>query len=69
VPARGAWRAQNAWTSRPPLHAARRAVRAKAGAAEARPSSPLDVVTYSASISTDTPRHESPGVSQLPATT
>lgn len=47
----------------PPPPAARRTVRAKAGAAEARPSSPPDAVTYSASISTDTPLHEPPGVS------
>jgi hypothetical protein len=50
----------------PPPPAARRTVRAKAGAAEARPSSPPDAVTYSASISTDTPLHEPPGVSHLP---
>ncbi|EER97601.1 hypothetical protein BDA96_02G406500 [Sorghum bicolor] len=60
----GAGGAPNAWTGRLlPPPAARRAVRTKAGAAEARPSSPPDAVTYSASISTDTPLHEPPGVS------
>ncbi|OEL31328.1 hypothetical protein BAE44_0007649 [Dichanthelium oligosanthes] len=53
--------APNAWAGRP-----RRAVtvRTKADAAEVRrpPSSP-DAVTYSASISTDTPLHETPGAS------
>lgn len=40
-------------------------MRAKAGAAEARPSSSSpDAVTYRASISTDTPVHEPPGVSR-----
>ncbi|CAD6222911.1 unnamed protein product [Miscanthus lutarioriparius] len=51
--------APNAWTGPD----AGRAVRARAGAAEARPSSSPDAVTYSASISTDTPLHEPPGVS------
>ncbi|WVZ66788.1 hypothetical protein U9M48_015962 [Paspalum notatum var. saurae] len=53
-----------AWTCRPPPPPpARRAVRAKAGAAEVRPSSPPDAVTYSASISIDTPLYEAAGVS------
>jgi hypothetical protein len=56
--------APRAWTGRPPPPVARRAVAAKAGAAEVRPSSSPDAVTYTASISTDAPLYEPPGVSQ-----
>ncbi|XP_062189106.1 uncharacterized protein LOC133892385 isoform X2 [Phragmites australis] len=51
-----------AWTGKPPPP--RRAVRTRAGAAEARPSSSSpDAVTYAASISTDMPLYEPPGIS------
>ncbi|GJN33201.1 hypothetical protein PR202_gb21772 [Eleusine coracana subsp. coracana] len=53
-------RSPRAWTGRPPP---RRAVATKAGAAEVRPSSSPDAVTYTASISTDVPLYEPPGVS------
>lgn len=57
--------APNAWAARggPPPRRAVRAARTKAGAAEVRPSSPPDAVTYRASISTNAPLHEPPGVS------
>lgn len=48
------------WARRRPP---RRDVTAKAGAAEVRPSSSPDAVTYSSSISTDKPLYEPPGVS------
>ena len=61
--------ARNAWAAGRPPPPPRRGVtvRTQAGATGARPSSssPPDAVTYSASISTDTPLHEPPGVSKL----
>ncbi|KAF8679191.1 hypothetical protein HU200_045958 [Digitaria exilis] len=58
-------RAPNAAARRRPPSRRRRALtmRTKAGAAEVRPSSSPDAVTYSASISTDMPLHEPPGAS------
>ncbi|PAN15022.1 hypothetical protein PAHAL_2G458600 [Panicum hallii] len=57
--------ARNAWAAgRPPPPRRGVTVRTQAGAAGVRPSSSSpDAVTYSASISTDTPLHEAPGAS------
>jgi hypothetical protein len=44
----------------------RHAVAAKAGAADARPSSSSDAVSYSSSISTDMPLYEPTGVNPHP---
>ncbi|TVU37715.1 hypothetical protein EJB05_11045, partial [Eragrostis curvula] len=57
--------ARLAWTGRQlPPPQPRRGVAARAGAAEVRPSSSSpDAVTYTASISTDVPLYEPPGVS------
>ncbi|RLN35063.1 uncharacterized protein C2845_PM03G13770 [Panicum miliaceum] len=57
--------ARNAWAAgRPPPPRRGVTVRTHAGAAGVRPSSSSpDAVTYSASISTDTPLHEPPGAS------